>query len=73
MLPVESSRLAAIGYEPYSDNSGNGNLQVKFPDGDAGFYSQVPLDVFQQFRDSPSKGKFLSVYIIPYYQFTKTG
>jgi hypothetical protein len=73
VLPVDSSRLNAIGCEPYTDNSGNGNVQVEFKDGTTGFYSNVPLDIFEQLRDAPSIGSYLSTGIIQQgYQFTKT-
>jgi KTSC domain len=73
MLPVDSSRLNAIGFAPYTDASGNGDLNVEFKDGSTGTYQGVPLQIFQQLRDAPSKGKYLSDYIISQgYNWVKT-
>lgn len=61
MIPVSSSNLLGIGpYTPYENsNPPMGDLAVWFRDGSAGFYQDVPPEIWQQFQDAPSKGKFL--------------
>ena len=56
MIPVESSNLAAVGYN-------NGNLYIKFLTGVTRCYSGVPEHVFQALLDAPSKGRYHADYI----------
>lgn len=57
-VPVESSNLAAIGFDPYKDDELLGVLSVKFKSGAVFQYFDVPAEKFDNFMDSPSKGKF---------------
>ena len=61
MIPISSSLLSGIKYE-------SGNLTVFFRDGRNYVYHNVPKKVFEQFKNSPSKGKFYNQYIKGCYQ-----
>lgn len=56
--PVESSNIAAIGYE-----IGLGNLWVRFHSGAKYVYYHVPSHLYLDFRASLSKGHFLWLVI----------
>lgn len=66
MIPVSSSRLSSIGFQPAEDGGLVGLLWVQFAGRDqtTGYYDAVPRDIFEGLRDSPSKGRFLKQYII---------
>jgi len=53
MLPVHSSNVASIGYDPEQQE-----LYVAFLNGSVYEFYNVPEDVFRQYRSAPSKGKF---------------
>jgi len=73
MIPVTSSRLTEIGWVASGQENNLGNVYVTFTDGTSGYYQGVPEDIWIQFRDSPSKGKYLSAYIIKQgYPFIRT-
>jgi KTSC domain len=66
MVPVASSNIAAIGYEPIHQN-----LLVKFrADNKTYVYLNVPSFVWKHMQKSVSKGQFLREIIIPYFKFT---
>jgi hypothetical protein len=78
MIPVNSSRLLQIGWQPTNETQDIGNLHVVFSDQSSGFYEGVPLDVFREGRDSaPSKGRWLHTSIIqqgyPFYKMPPPG
>lgn len=56
LQPVVSSNIAAIGYK-------NGTLVVEFRSGKFYAYEDVPVDVFDSFKASASKGQFLNSQI----------
>lgn len=63
--------MTDIGWQPPDENSRIGALWVRFTDGTTGFYSNVERDIFEQLRDSPSKGRFLHDFVIKMgYPFT---
>lgn len=64
MISVDSSNISAIGYE-------DGTLRVRFNDGSEYDYYGVPENVFQDFLQSNSKGKFLHQNIKGQYQYAK--
>lgn len=65
MIPVQSSNLSQIGWQPNPDDQSVGSLFVVFSDGTGGYYQGVPLDVFREMRDgATSKGSFLHTHII---------
>ena len=53
LVPVESSNIAAVGYE--------GNvLTVAFKNGSVYTYAGVPLTIYQSLLNAPSKGQYLA-------------
>ena len=54
MIPVESSNLKAIGYDP--DNQ---ELYVSFLNNTTYKYLNVPEEIFNAFLEAGSKGQFL--------------
>ena len=56
MIPVESSNIAAIGFN-------DGNLFVEFISGSRYRYDDVPSETFQEFLEAPSKGRYLNAEI----------
>lgn len=56
MQPVSSSNIEAIGYE-------SGTLHVRFKGGATYAYSGVPFGIWEDFRDSVSKGSYFAAYI----------
>ncbi|KKN03094.1 hypothetical protein LCGC14_1111210 [marine sediment metagenome] len=63
---VDSSNLAAIGYDE-EDNS----LFVRFNSGQEYVYYDVPVDIFEAFKDAESKGKYLNEHIKGAYGYAK--
>lgn len=55
MQPVESSNIAAVGY-----NEVQQAMRVQFTSGDTYHYDNVPKDVFEAFHASKSKGRFFA-------------
>ena len=64
MHGVESSNIESIGYD-------EGNLYVKFHNGGTYQYSNVPEDIYFQFLNAESKGKFLHANIKGKYSYSK--
>lgn len=58
MVPVDSSNIAAIGYDPLQQV-----LQVDFHHGGRYRYLDVPSHIFDEFQEAPSKGRFLNYEI----------
>lgn len=61
MILISSSTLLGFEYD-------SGNLTIFFRDGGRYVYHNVPQEVFEQFKNSPSKGKFYNQYIKGRYQ-----
>ena len=57
-VPVDSSNIASIGYDP-----GSQTLQVEFQGGSVYQYFDVPESVFQEFLSASSKGRFFHANI----------
>ena len=55
MVPVVSSQLAAVGYDPEKKQ-----LRVEFVNGNVYDYSQVPQDIYEQLVNAPSVGQFFN-------------
>jgi hypothetical protein len=69
MEPVESSNLAAVGYDEE-----NSNLFVLFQDKNGGpgqkyYYTGVPKSVYSELMAAPSKGRFLAAHIKGHYSY----
>lgn len=56
--PVVSESIAAIGYDDDAET-----LEVEFVSGAVYRYSGVPQEVYEDFRQAPSKGAFLNRHI----------
>lgn len=52
-IPVESSNIASIGHNPYT-----GTMEVEFVNGRVYQYSKVPRQVYKDFLDADSHGKY---------------
>lgn len=55
LIYVDSSNVDQIGYDEYE-----GETHVIFKNGRHYIYSEVTLEVWERFRDSPSKGTFVN-------------
>ncbi len=58
MIPVESSNLAAAGYDEEKEE-----LYIEFKSGGLYKYSDVPYNVFKDLLDADSKGQYFHKYI----------
>ena len=67
-IPVSSSNVADIGYEPDTQV-----LEVGFLNGGVYQYFGVPPDVHEEFISAGSKGIFLNQRIKPFYAVTRVG
>lgn len=63
---VESSHIAAIGYDPERFL-----LEVEFDDGSIYQYRRVPAHVYAGFAHAASKGTYFHHYILNRYQTRK--
>lgn len=54
MVPVESSNLQEIGYDPETST-----LYVGFLNGSRYAYKDVPEEIFEEFKGADSMGRFL--------------
>lgn len=66
MVQVQSSNIAAIGYE-----SSSHKLAVRFNSGECYLYHDVPAEVHVQFTNASSLGSFLNANIKQKYLTTK--
>jgi len=65
-IPVVSSNIASIGYDPESLI-----LEVEFLNGSVYQYFDVPQQVYIDFINAESKGRFLWQYIRDVYEYTR--
>lgn len=65
-IEVESSNIAAIAYIKEGKQ-----LMVQFNNGAVYAYSDVPEDVYQEFQDATSKGRFFAEHIKDKYETEK--
>lgn len=66
MVPVQSSNIAAVGYE-----SSSRTLAVKFKSGENYIYHDVPATIHAQFVNAGSLGQFLNSTIKQKFLTTK--
>lgn len=66
--PVVSESIAAIGYDDDAEV-----LEVEFATGAVYRYSGVPQDVYEDFRQAPSKGAYFNRRIRDAYPFEQVG
>jgi len=62
--PVESSMLAAVGYEPSQQA-----LVVLYNSGRAYQYLNVPAETFQALMESRSKGRYMLDHVIDHFPY----
>ncbi len=60
--PVESSMLAAVGYDPALEA-----LVILYNSGRAYQYMRVPIETYHQLMESRSKGRFMIDHVIDHY------
>jgi len=66
---VESSMISAIGYDEKQQH-----LYVQFKTGDIYRYKEVPIGIYQKLSVAPSKGQFLSAFVVKAgYEYEKLG
>ncbi|MGA3052050.1 MAG: KTSC domain-containing protein [Chitinispirillaceae bacterium] len=65
-LPVSSSNLASVGYDPSSMT-----LEIEFKDGSLYQYFDVPVAVYQGLMNADSKGTFFSQNLRNDYRYTR--
>lgn len=58
MIPVESSNIKAVGWEPTSEVSEHGTLRVEFRNGAVYEYDDVPRLVFTELVGAESVGAY---------------
>lgn len=63
LKPVESSNIAAIGYELTDPEMGDGELYVQFKTGHTFRFFQVPRERYKAFMDAESKGGYFARFI----------
>jgi len=66
MIPVQSSQLHAIGYDP-----ARSVLAIRFKTGATYEYAEVPKEIFDEFLDSESPGKFFGQHIRGAFEFSR--
>lgn len=62
MQPVDSSAVAAIGYDRARED-----LYVEFLDGDRYAYAHVPHTIWRAFLAADSKGRFVNKVLKPHF------
>ena len=67
-VPVNSSNVSEVGFD---SEASEWTLGVKFMNGSEYHYRDVPIDVYNSFLNSDSKGKFLHYEIKPNYAVTR--
>lgn len=61
---VQSSMINSIGYDPDEMD-----LDIEFLSGKIVTYHKVPIEVYYQFMETPSKGKFFHALIRDIYDY----
>lgn len=64
--PVESTSLAAVGYDPLSRV-----LEVQFRKGGIYRYSEVPASVHELLMQAPSKGRFFVAEVRDHFPYAR--
>ena len=65
-VPVSSSNLASVGYDPFS-----WTLEIEFMDGAVYRYFDVPAHEHQDLMQAPSHGKYFHAHIRSVYRYTR--
>lgn len=65
---VASSNVRAVGYD-----AGTQTLEVEFHSGGVYQYYGVPVEVYDQMMQAPSKGRFVNLEIRNAYPYSRVG
>jgi len=65
---VASSNVSSVGYDENTQT-----LEVEYLTGAIYQYYNVPQNIYEGMMDSPSKGRFLNLYIKDYYPYSRVG
>lgn len=65
--PLRSSNLVSVGFEPDSEDSARGVLEVEFRKGIVYRYEDVPETLYRELLFAPSAGKFFHEQIASQY------
>jgi hypothetical protein len=71
MREVESSNIAAIGYQAGDPNTDMGTLHIRFGNGVTYEYLDVPAFLAEEMFEAESIGKFVNISIRNQYEGTK--
>lgn len=63
MIPVNSSAISAVGYDPRTMR-----MKIRFVQGDAYDFCRVPEHVFTELLNAQSKGNYYNEHIRDRYQ-----
>lgn len=59
-IVVDSSSIAEVGYDPHREI-----MEVEFRNGGLYRYLEVPAEVYREFEEAESKGRFVNLRIKP--------
>jgi hypothetical protein len=65
---VSSSNIVSAGYDPATET-----LEVEFQNGSVYQYYNVSQSVYEEFKSTPSKGKFIAYQIKNSYPYSRVG
>ena len=68
MIPVESDSLRAIGYDPETEE-----MRITFNHGATYRYLHVPSIRYEKLMAAPSRGRYFSHFIRPWYWGRRIG
>jgi len=60
---VDSSGVVSVGYDDWSKT-----LEIEFPGGAVYDYANVPEVLYRDLLEAESKGRFVNLYIKPYFE-----
>ena len=63
---VDSSGVVSVGYDDWSKT-----LEIEFPGGAVYDYAHVPEMLYRDLLEAESKGRFVNLYIKPYFEHEK--
>jgi hypothetical protein len=72
-IPVSSTNVSSIGWEPAQDNADIGTLEVCFTSGGVYQYLDVPESVYRDLMGAVSVGRFLRQAIVGAYDHIRVG
>lgn len=67
MHPVDASQLVSVGYDNETES-----MYIEFKQGLVYKYFEVPVNVFNNLKNSSSPGRFFMSSVRQYYDYSKT-